>query len=72
MKRRYEKHEAIAQDIAVVYTGLGDQDNAFVWLEKGFRDRSGQLGRIRWEPPFESLRTDPRYPDLLRRMGMKL
>src|SRR5213078_85027 len=33
---RYEKHEAIAQDIAVVYTGLGDQDNAFVWLEKVF------------------------------------
>lgn len=43
----------------------------FVWLEKDFQNRVGPLSRIRWEPPFESLRGDPRYVDLLRRMGLQ-
>jgi eukaryotic-like serine/threonine-protein kinase len=54
-----------------VYAGLGDKDQAFAWLEKGFQDRSGQLGRTRWEPPYDSLHSDPRYTDLLKRMGLK-
>ena len=68
---KYEKREALAQDVAAIYAGLGEKDQAFAWLEKGFQDRSGQLARIRWEPPFESLRSDPRFADLLRRMGLK-
>jgi serine/threonine protein kinase/tetratricopeptide (TPR) repeat protein len=71
LQGKYEKHEAIGQDIASVYAGLGEKDQAFAWLEKGFQDRSGQLARIRWEPPFDSLRSDPRYADLLKRMGLK-
>ncbi len=68
---KYQKHEALAQDVAAIYSGLGDKDQAFAWLEKDFEARSGQLARIRWEPPFESLRSDPRFADLLRRMGLK-
>ncbi len=68
---KYEKHEALAQDVAAIYAGLGEKDQALAWLEKGFQDRAGQLGRIRWDPPFESLRSDPRFADLLRRMGLK-
>lgn len=71
LQGKYDKHEAIGQDVAVVYAGLGEKDQAFTWLEKGVQDRSGQLGRIRWEPHFESLRSDPRFGDLLRRMGLK-
>ena len=71
LQGKYEKHEAIGQDVASVYAGLGEKDQAFAWLEKGFQDRSGQLARTRWEPPCESLRSDPRYADLLRRMGLK-
>lgn len=51
---------------------LREKNQAFAWLEMGFEDRSGQLGRIRWEPPFESLLSDPRYTDLLKRTGMRL
>jgi len=66
----YEKRLALAQDVAAVYAGLGEEDHAFTWLEKGFQDGAGQLGRTRWEPPYESLRTDARFADLLRRMGL--
>ena len=66
----YQNRKALAQDIASVYAGLGEKDLAFTWMEKGFQDRSGQLGRSRWEPQFELLRSDPRFADLLRRMGL--
>ena len=71
LEREYERKEALGQDVAAVYAGLGDKDQTFAWLEKDFQARSGLLARIRYEPPFESLRSDPRYADLLRRMGLK-
>lgn len=52
---KYERHEALGRDVAAVYGGLGDKDHAFAWLEKDFQARSGLLGRIKWELPFESL-----------------
>ena len=66
----YQKQEAIGFYIAEVYAGLGDKDGAFSWLEKDFQARSGRLPEIRWQLPFESLRSDPRYTDLLRRVGL--
>jgi tetratricopeptide (TPR) repeat protein len=71
LQGKYQKHEALAQDVAAVYVGLGEKEQAFAWLEKGFQDHSGQLARIRWEPPWDSLRSDPRYGELLKRMGLK-
>jgi len=71
LEANYEKHEAVGQDLAAVYAGLGDKDQAFAWLEKDFQARSGLLGRVLWQQPFESLRTDPRFADLRRRMGLK-
>ena len=68
---KYEKGQAIGQDLAAVYAGLGDKDQAFAWLEKDFQNRSGLLGWTRWSPAFESLHSDPRYADLLRRMGLR-
>jgi tetratricopeptide (TPR) repeat protein len=67
---KYARHEAVGLDLAAVYAGLGDKDHAFAWLEKDFQARTGLLARTRWESPFESLRSDPRFGDLLRRMGL--
>jgi len=53
-----------------VYAGLGDKDQAFAWLEKDFQTRTGLLTRVRWESPFEPLRSDPRFADLLGRIGL--
>jgi serine/threonine-protein kinase len=71
LEENYGRHEAVGQDLAAVYAGLGDKDQAFAWLEKDFQARSGLLPRIRWYVPYESLRSDPRYADLRRRMGLK-
>jgi DNA-binding winged helix-turn-helix (wHTH) protein/TolB-like protein/lipoprotein NlpI len=55
--------------IAVVYTGLNDKAQAIEWLEKGYQERSGALNFINVDPRFDVLRGDPRFQDLLRRMG---
>ena len=70
LEDKYPKREALAVQIAGVMAGLGDTDAAFSWLEKAFQDRSGDLSRVAWHPPFDSLRGDPRLKDLLRRMGL--
>jgi eukaryotic-like serine/threonine-protein kinase len=56
--------------IACVYAGLGDTDRAFEWLEKGYVGRSDHLTQMKTESMFDSLRTDPRFNDLLRRVGI--
>jgi hypothetical protein len=51
------------------YAGLDEKDKAFEWLEKDFQTR-GDLVEIRWRIPYESLRDDPRFKDLLKRIGL--
>jgi eukaryotic-like serine/threonine-protein kinase len=71
LEEKYNKRESLAQYVAAVYAGLGDKDRAFAWLEKGFQDKSGLLHFIVTDAPFDPLRGDPRFADLLRRMGLK-
>ena len=54
--------------VALVYTGLGDRDQAFVWLQKAVDDRDAQVAFVNNEPAFDSLRSDPRFGTLLQRM----
>jgi tetratricopeptide (TPR) repeat protein len=56
--------------IAMIYAGLGDKDQAFVFLEKGFEERGNQLTNIKLEPRFDVLHSDPRFADLVRRLGL--
>ena len=57
--------------VASAYARVGDKENAFQWLDKSFQDREGQdITLVRWLPDFKSLHTDPRFADLLRRMGL--
>jgi TolB-like protein/Tfp pilus assembly protein PilF len=69
LDKRYARNESPARNIAQVYAGLGEKDKAFEWLEKGFSDK-GNLSWISFEIPFESLRDDPRYKDLMKRMNL--
>jgi Tfp pilus assembly protein PilF len=59
-------------DFAQIYAGLGDQDQAFAWLEKGYADRAPLLDNLNVNPVFDGLRADPRYDNLARRMGFTL
>jgi hypothetical protein len=59
---------AHAIHIAMIYTALGDRDEAISWLKQGLEDRfnPGVLTR----PCFDPLRSDPRFQDILRRVGL--
>jgi len=56
--------------LAKVYAGLGDRERAFEWLEKGFRRRSIFLRWLKSASEFDVLRSDPRFTDLVRRVGL--
>jgi TolB-like protein/DNA-binding winged helix-turn-helix (wHTH) protein/Flp pilus assembly protein TadD len=58
-----------ASEIALVYVGLGDNDQAMIWLEKGFDQRFNPS--ILRRPCFDPLRSDPRFQDLMRRIGLQ-
>jgi TolB-like protein/Tfp pilus assembly protein PilF len=59
-----------AFSFAVVYAGLGEKDQAFAWLEKAYGERTSRLGYLKVEPLWDPLRPDPRFADLVRRMGL--
>ena len=52
-----------------VYAGLGDKDKAFEWLEKAYQERSDSLAWFRFDPESKSLRSDPRFAALMRKIG---
>ena len=56
--------------IAFVHIGLGEHDEAFRWLDKGFEERAGALTWLPTWPVYDSLRDDPRFHHLLRRMEL--
>jgi len=56
--------------VAIVHAGLGDRDRAFTWLEAAFRVRSESLLHYKDAPLLDGLRSDPRFADLVRRMGL--
>jgi tetratricopeptide (TPR) repeat protein len=60
-----------ADNLALVYVGLGEKDQAFEWLEKAAEERSGYLVYFKTEPVLDSLRSDPRFDNLLRRIGLE-
>jgi TolB-like protein/Tfp pilus assembly protein PilF len=65
------RHEYVpAPHIALVYAGLGEKDQAFAWLEEGYKERSFQMQALKLEPRWDSLRSDPRFANLLRRVGL--
>ncbi|MEO7157327.1 MAG: protein kinase [Vicinamibacterales bacterium] len=56
--------------IALVYAGLGENDLAFEWLDKGIEMRSEHIGWLKVDPRLDSLRSDPRFAALVRRVGL--
>ena len=72
LEEEHAKRESRGTDLAWVYAGLGDKDHAFAWLEKDFQDRNGPLPfQMTGFSMLDTLRSDARYADLLRRMGLK-
>lgn len=57
-------------EMARYYGLMGDRDHTFEWLEKGYAERSSRMEYIKMEDYLEPFRSDPRYIDLVRRMGL--
>ncbi len=55
--------------IAYTYAQIGETDEAFTWLERGYRERDPLMPVLETYPALDPLRSDPRYHDLLRRIG---
>jgi len=69
--KELEKHAAVDYyNVAVVHAGLGEKNQTFDALERAYALRSGSLAFINADPFFKDLRSDPRYKDLLRRIGL--
>jgi len=68
LKQSSSRNYSHASEIAVVYAALGDRDQAMNWLEKGYQERFNPGVLIR--PGFDLLRSDVRFKDLLRRVGL--
>ena len=65
-KQRY----AYSLGFARIYVGLGDKEQAFAWLEKGCEERETPIYFLKVDPIWDPLRSDPRFNDLLRRVGL--
>jgi Flp pilus assembly protein TadD len=68
LKKRANSSYSNAAEIAVIYVALGDTDQATNWLEKGYEERFNPSVLLR--PGFDPVRSDPRFQDLSRRIGL--
>ena len=53
-----------------VYVGLGDKEQAFIWLEKAYQERSNYVAYLKVFPLLDPLRSEPRFADLVKRVGL--
>jgi hypothetical protein len=70
MNRHRQKEYVPTAPFVQAYVGLGDYDQAFAWFERAYQERSNILQWIKVEPFPDAMRNDPRFADLLRRVGL--
>jgi len=70
LKRRKQAGYVPAGAFVNAYLGLGQNEEAFVWLEQAYKEHSNILLFLKTHPYFDPLRDDPRFKDLIRRVGL--
>jgi tetratricopeptide (TPR) repeat protein len=70
MKDQQRKGYFPATDLALVYSGLGEKDEAFEWLRRAYEERNPWLIHLQVEPRLATLRSDSRFRTLARRIGL--
>ncbi len=68
VKNRPDRGFSNASEVALIYVGLGDKDQATTWLEKAYEEHFNPSILVR--PAFDPLRSDKRFQDLMRRVGL--
>ena len=57
--------------VAMIYAGLGDKEQTLAWLERAYQQRNHNMVFLKVEPELDGLRSDPRFADLMRRVGFE-
>jgi len=70
LSERAKKSYVSPFDVALIYAALGEKDKAFALLDKAVAEHSTFLVYTKWEPRLDPLRSDPRFEDLLKRIGL--
>jgi TolB-like protein/Flp pilus assembly protein TadD len=70
LKRRKETGYIPAGAFVNAYLGLGDNEQTFYWLEQAYKEQSNILQFLKIHPYFDPIRSDPRFDDLVRRVGL--
>ena len=70
LKRRSKEGYIPAGAFVNAYLGLGDNEQAFYWLEQAYKEQSNILQFLKTHPYFDPIRSDPRFADLVRRVGL--
>ena len=72
LKERSKHRYVCSYEIATVYVGLSERDEAFKWLETAYDERSDCMIWLKVDPRLDPIRPDSRFPALLRRVGLPL
>ncbi len=70
LKKMQERRFVSPYFFALAYAGCDQKNLAFEWFEKALDDRSGWLANLNVEPGLDAIRSDPRFQDLVRRVGL--
>jgi hypothetical protein len=70
LKRRRSQAYVPLSHLARIHAALGENDQAFAWLDKAYEERDVWLIWLTTEPMWDSLRSDPRFSALLRRLRL--
>jgi tetratricopeptide (TPR) repeat protein len=70
LKRRQQTSYVAAAPFVNAYLGIGDNEQALTWLERAYQEQSNILQLIKVHPYFDPLRSDPRFVNLVRRVGL--
>jgi len=70
VQQQMKHHYVSPAFVASIYASLGEKDEAFLWLEHAYAERDNWLSFLKVDPRFDTLRSDPRFQDLQRRIGL--
>ena len=71
LKEQSKQRHVSSFNMALIYGGLGDKERALEYLDKAYEERSPSLNMLILSPAFTSLRQDPRFIAIIRRLGLK-
>jgi len=70
LKRRQQTGYVPTAAFVNAYLGLGDNEQAFAWLERAYQEKAEILQYLKVHPFFDPLRSDPRFANLIHRVGL--